>query len=100
MFSMKRRHGSVRQDISLDLGCSNDEQSTPMAMMAPDEEDTLFMELEGGLFGMKPTVARTRSFFHSRGRKVDRTQSNESTDSDQFLWSSNGDALTPDTSAK
>lgn len=107
MFSLKRRTGSVRQDISLDLGCSNDEKGTPMAMVPRDEEDTLFMQLECGLFGtVQPlkSVARSRSFFLSRGRKqVDRntsSASNESADSDQFIWTSDGDALTPDTTSK
>lgn len=69
--------------------------------MLPEDEDTLLMQLEGGLVGMKlPAVPRTGSFFLSRGRKVDRTDSHESMDSDQFLWSSDGDSLAPNTEPK
>ena len=98
----KRPGSSVRLDISLDLGCSNDEVSTNASkarMMAPEDEDTLFLQLEDGLFGTvaKPTGGRS-GFFQ---RKVDRTESCDSTtDADHFLWSSDGDALTPDSSSK
>lgn len=100
LFTLKRRTGSLRQDsVSLDLGCcSHDDEtkSSPKDAQHPDEDDTIIIQLEGGLFGMtqplKP-VSRSGSFFLPRvGReKVDRTVSNESMDADAFLWNSDGD---------
>ena len=90
----------MREDISLDLGCSYDEQKAPHAVLAPDEEDSLFMQLEGGLFETalpSSPPARVSSFFLPRDRKHDgRNAPNQSMDSDQFLWSE-GNVVTPAT---
>jgi hypothetical protein len=82
MFAVMRANSPVRTDISLDLGCSNDERCKPIPLSLPEEDDSLFLQLEGGMFGMKPqaTPGRASSFFLMKGRKtVDRCKSNSTT---------------------
>jgi hypothetical protein len=114
MFS-RRREPAERQDITLQLGCGTDETGSVRVMSAYEEDNALYSELEGGLFGgascravtqqqqERTSVARRFLLAAGGGKQVERTSSYESgyaTDSDQYLWSSDGDALAPDTLTK
>jgi hypothetical protein len=84
MFAVRRANLPVRTDISLDLGCSNDERSKPIPLSLPEEDDSLFLQLEGGMFGTKPqaTPGRANNFFLLKGRKtVDRCNSDSTSES-------------------
>jgi hypothetical protein len=60
MLNLRRTTSSIRADISLDLGCSNDEKCTPPALALPEEDDSVFLMLEGGMFGVKEETSHSR----------------------------------------
>jgi hypothetical protein len=114
LFSLKRRVRTDHQlSISLDLGCcAVDDKSGDLAgsRLRPEDEDSIFMQLEGGLFGTAklPTASSTSSLsekisgggggssvryfpFQRGSQQVDQSTSNQTIDSDHFLWSGKND---------
>jgi hypothetical protein len=97
----------LTRSVSRDLGCYSYD-GTGCAPLQPEDDDAIFMRLEGGLFGVKndetkENLCKTgdfngsadvdnagRSYFpFQRKKQVGRTTSDQTMDPDQFLWSEN-----------
>lgn len=71
-----------RATISLNLGSSDEGMMTPTKHLGQEEEDSLFMSLEDGLFGVKESTNDHQSRRHS-----DQSQSSEaSSESHGRMW--------------
>jgi hypothetical protein len=105
LFSFRKRDNATRlTGIALELGCASTDTFTSTSSLdtgkrTPEEDDSVFQQLEDGLYGtqQQPTTAPKNPTFSVR-KAVDRTSSYASTDSDQYLWANDDDPLTPDTS--
>ena len=102
MFKTKRNE--LTRTASRDLGCYDGDRCSPLPQ--DDEVDTILMQLEGGLIGAKDDIVKITNNYSSSGtsgchpsgsyfpfqrkckKQVDREQSDQSMDPDQFLWNS------------
>jgi hypothetical protein len=107
MFKVSKSNSSgERNSISRDLGCYSTEGHISTSLR-PEEEDSILIQLESGLFGITHESVKGNGSVRSTGngvvgnsyypfqrqnkKLVDRSMSNQSIDPDHFLWSNDND---------
>jgi hypothetical protein len=82
---VRKRGSAVRPNVALELGCSSDDfVSVEQHRMRPEEEDSALLRLESGLMGTKLDAPLT-----AKERNMERVASEDTMDTDLFLWSAN-----------